>query len=98
MAFPLFSSILSLLSDYLVMMALLNRGQPLAWHTKVVHHRPGCLKAGPSKGVCGLDCDNDGMSSKPFLGRDITDGTQFVRVNVCGSSRCKACVHRKHLY
>ena len=59
----------------------------------MVHHRPGCLKAGPSKGVCGLDCDNDGMSSKPSLGKDITDGTQSVHVSVCGSDRCKACVH-----
>ena len=30
-------------------MASLNRGQPPAWHTKVVHQGPGCLKAG-SKG------------------------------------------------
>ena len=28
------------------MMASLNRGQPPAWHTKAVHHRPECLKAG----------------------------------------------------
>ena len=65
----------------------LNRGQPLAWHTKVVHHRPGCSKAGRNRGVCGLNCDNDDMSSKPILGRGVTDGTQLVHVSVCGSDR-----------
>ena len=33
------------------------------------------------------------MSSKPSLGRDVTDDTQSVCVSKCGSSKCKACVH-----
>ena len=37
-----------------------SRGQPLAWHTKVVHNDPGCLKTG-SMGVEELDCSNDEM-------------------------------------
>ena len=37
------------LSLIIMKMASLNRGQPPAWHTKVVHQGPGCLKAG-SKG------------------------------------------------
>ena len=38
-----------------------GRGQPLAWHTKVVHHDHGCLKAGS---VDDEDCDysHDGVS------------------------------------
>ena len=47
-------------------MALDNRGQALARHTKVVHHKPGWVKAGST--VVGNDCSNDGMSSKPILG------------------------------
>ena len=63
-------------------MACLRRGQPPAWHTKVVHHEPGCLKAGSSCG--GLGCRNDVTSSKPaFVGRDVTDALQS-RVSKCG--------------
>ena len=41
-----------------------SRGQPPAWHTKVVNHDPGCRKAGScDEEVC--DCSYDGMSSKP---------------------------------
>ena len=41
----------------------------------------------------GCDCSNDGMSLKPRLGRDITDVLQSKGVSICGSSRCKTCVH-----
>ena len=75
------------------MMASINRGQPPTRHTKVVHLRPGCQKAGSTRDGLMLDCDNDDMSSKPSLGRDITDDTQSVCVGKCGSSKCKACVH-----
>ena len=71
------------------MMARLRRGQPPAWHTKVVHHEPGCLKAGSSCG--GLGCRNDVTSPKPAsVGRDVTDALQS-RVSKCGSNRCKTC-------
>ena len=76
------------------MMASLNRGQPPAWHTKAVHHRPGCLKAGSTMGMGEvLDCDNDDMPSKPNPGRGITDATQSIYVNKCGGNRCKTCEH-----
>ena len=46
-----------------------------------------------STGAGGSDCSNDGMSLKPSLGRGITDVLQSKGVSICGSSRCKTCVH-----
>ena len=41
----------------------------------MVHHEPGCLKAGSSCG--GLDCRNDVTSSKPTsVGRDVAEALQ----------------------
>ena len=60
------------------MMASFNRGQPPAWQTKVVHHRPGCLKAGSTMGGLASDCNNDGMPSKPILERGIAEDTQSI--------------------
>ena len=68
-----------------------SRGQPLAWHTKVVHNDPGCLKTG-SMGVEELDCSNDEMSSKPNSGRDISEDLRS-RVTTCESKRCMTCAH-----
>ena len=65
-------------------MASFNRGQPPAWYSKVVHHRPGWVKAG-STGIGGLDCSYDGMSSKPASGRDIADALGLVHVVVIGA-------------
>ena len=98
--FPLyFSFCLSLLSSLvlsffnyvsvieLLIMARLRRGQPPARQTKVVHHEPGCLKAGSSCG--GLGCRNDVTSSKPTsVGRDVAEALQS-RVSKCSSTRCK---------
>lgn len=81
-----------MISHSLSTMESSSRGQPPAWHTKVVHHEPGCLKAG-STGLGGLDCGNDVMSSKPQRGRDMTDALQSNLVNTCGSIRCKTCSH-----
>jgi hypothetical protein len=60
-----------------------------ALHTKVVHHDPGCLKAGScDEEVC--DYIYDGMSSKPGpTGRGIPEGLQS-RVT---SKRCMTCAH-----
>ena len=67
-----------------------GRGQPLAWHTKVVHHDHGCLKAGS---VDDEDCDysHDGVSSKPGSGRGTPEDLQS-RVTTC-ESRCMTCAH-----
>lgn len=73
-------------------MASLCRGQPLARQTKVVHRGPGCLKAG-SNGRFGLDGSNDGMASKPSLGRVMPEDLQSGKVTTCGSRRCLTCVH-----
>ena len=70
-------------------MARLHRGQPPARHTKVVHHGPGCIKAGTNCG--GLGCGNDVVSSKPAcVGRDGTEAPQSG-VTKCGGIRCKTC-------
>lgn len=64
-------------------MAHLRRGQPPAWHTKVLHHGPGCLKVGSSYG--GLACRNGVASSKPAsVGKDATDALQSINVVVLG--------------
>ena len=70
-------------------MAQLRRGQPLAWHTKVVHQGPGCLKAGSSYG--GSGCCDDVVSLKPVsTGWDGTEA-QLSKVVKCGKVRCKTC-------
>ena len=68
-------------------MASLNRGQPPARHTKVVHQGPRCLKAG-SKGEVESNCSHDVVSSKPVTGRDMTDVVQS-EVTSCGNKRCQ---------
>ena len=73
-------------------MASFNRGQLPARQTKVVHHRPGWIKAGTIRGV-NMNCRYDAVSSKPIMGRDIVDVPQSLRVSKCGSDRCKTCVH-----
>ena len=67
------------------------RGQPLAWHTKVAHHGPGCIKAGLSDEEV-LGCCYDDMSPNPLSGRDMSDAPQ-CRVVTCDSKQCKTCVH-----
>ena len=51
-------------------MASFCRGQSPARQTKVVHHRPGWIKAGAITGV-NMNCRYDAVSSKPIMGRDI---------------------------
>ena len=64
-------------------MACLQRRQPPAWQTKVVHHEPGCLKAGSSCG--GLGCRNVTSSKPAPVGRDVTEALQStVSVVVLG--------------
>ena len=74
------------------MMASFSRGQSPARQTKVVHHRPGWIKAGTIRGV-NMNCRYDAVSSKPIMGRDIVEVPQSLRVSKCGSDRCKTCVH-----
>ena len=70
-------------------MAPLRRGQPPARQTKVVHHKPRCIKVG--SGCGSSDCCNEVLSSKPAsAGRDSTDALQS-RVGKCESPRCKTC-------
>ena len=66
-------------------------GQPLAWHTKVVHHDPGCLKAG-SVDEEDCDCSHHGVSLKPGSGRGTPEDLQS-RVMTCESRRCMTCAH-----
>ena len=75
------------------MIASINRGQPLAWQTKVVHHQSGCLKADLT-GLKGANRCYDTMPSKPVKGRGIVEGQQFSSsVTRCGSKCCKTCFH-----
>ena len=60
-------------------MASLNRGQPPARHTKVVHQGPRCLKAG-SKGEVESNCSHDVVSSKPVTGRDMLSSLRLLVV------------------
>ena len=75
------------------MMALINRGQPLAWQTNVVHHKSGCLKA--NSNVSPPGCCHDVMPSKPgLLGRGMTEAKQpTCYVTKCESKRCMTCKH-----
>ena len=54
------------------MMASINRGQPLAWQTNVVHHESGCLKA--DSNVSPPGCCHDVMPSKPGLRKGYDRG------------------------
>ena len=57
------------------MMASINRGQPLARQTNVVHHESGCLKG--DSNVSPPGCCHDVMPSKPgLLGRGMTEAKQ----------------------
>ena len=67
------------------------RGQPLAWHSKVVHHGPGCVKASLLDEDV-LDCSYDNMSPDPSSGRDMSDAPQS-KMLMCDKKRCKTCVH-----
>ena len=80
-----------LMLNYSVTFASFNRGQPLAWQTKVVRRGPGCFKAGLSG--MGSDCCNEAVPSKPTtLGRGIADvGQSKCSVTKCDSNRCKTC-------
>ena len=82
-----FSFFFLFLSDYSVLaFASFSRGQPPAWHTKVVDDNLRPLKSG-STCLCVPVCAHDAVSSKPTtLGRD-TCGC------VCGSLRFKTCKH-----
>ena len=77
-------------------MALFNRGQPPAWHTKVVDDGLGPLKAGSTHLYVPV-CVNDAASSKPApVGRDVVDQRTHTdnvscAVCVCASKRCKTC-------
>ena len=80
-------------------MALVYRGQPPAWQTKVVDHDLGLLKA-DQKCLFVPVCDNDTALSKPtFVGRSVVDDcsqTNSMRsctVNKCCSTHCKTCRH-----
>ena len=79
-------------------MASNSRGQPPAWHTKVVHQESGCLKADSTRMHMMVRMSNggcyDAMPSKPILGRGLADGQQPVStVTKCGSKRCLTCKH-----
>ena len=73
-------------------MASFDRGQLLAWHTKVVDKGQCPLKTGSTMGWV---CRHDVSSSKPdTLGRDEIDDTQTnCKSMLCGSKRCKTCDH-----
>ena len=82
------------------MMASINRGQPLARHTNVVHHESGCLKADSKVSPTG--CCYDVIPSKPGLpGRGMTEAKQptcspsspTCNVIKCESKRCMTCKH-----
>ena len=80
------------------MMASNSRGQPPAWHTKVVHQGSGCLKADSTKMMVRMSNGScyDAIPSKPtcILGRGLADGQQPVStVTKCGSKRCLICKH-----
>ena len=61
-------------------MVSLSKGQPPAWHTKVVDDGLGPLKACSTR-LYVLVCVNDAASSKPALvGRDVVD--QRTHTNV----------------
>ena len=74
-----------------------NRGQPPAWHTKVVDDNLRPLKSGSTCLYVPV-CVHDAVSSKPAsVGRDAADlhtqTTCGCVVSVCGSSCCKTCKH-----
>ena len=78
-------------------MALVYRGQPPAWQTKVVQ------LSGSFKGISEMFvpvCDNDTALSKPtFVGRSAVDDCSQTNsmhsctVNKCCSGHCKTCRH-----
>ena len=98
LAFFLYISSCSFHINHTSDMALFSKGQPPAWHTKVVDDSLGPLKAG-STCLCVPVCVNDAASSKPALvGRDVVD--QRIHTNniscticVCASKHCKTCSH-----
>ena len=77
-------------------MASFNRGQPPAWHTKVVDDGLGPLKTGSTHLYVPV-CVNDAASSKPApVGRDVVDQRTHTNnvscaVCICASKRCKTC-------
>ena len=67
--------------QYFSMMASLDRGQPPAWHTKVVDESQRPLKTG-SKPICVSVCDNEVTSFKvQFTGEGMWPMTN--RLLVC---------------